>query len=276
MTDPFEFFVKFWGVRGSIACPGAGTVRYGGNTSCLEIRCGADRLIIDGGTGLRDLGYELARDPPKRIDLFFTHTHFDHVCGVPFFKPAYMHGTRVDFWAGHLPPETPLIHVLREMMVAPLFPVPLGCFHDCRFHDFRCGAPMHPLPGVVLRTCRLNHPNGACGYRIEYAGKSICVVTDTEHVPGTVDPTIVEFVAGADIMIYDATYTDEEFPRYVSWGHSTWQQAVRIGIAAGVRTVVPFHHDPSHDDDFLDRQAAEAERIKPGTVFAREGLILRP
>src|SRR3546814_1922262 len=139
MSGTREFFVKFWGVRGSIACPGARTVRYGGNTACIEVRCGGSRIIIDGGTGLRDLGHENARDLPPRIDLFFTHTHSDHVCGVPFFKPAYMKDTRIDFWAGHLPPETPLKHVLCEMMTAPLFPVPLQVFSDCRFHDFEIG-----------------------------------------------------------------------------------------------------------------------------------------
>lgn len=276
MSEPQDFSIKFWGVRGSIACPGSHTVRYGGNTACIEVRCGASRIIIDGGTGLRELGQELARDPPARIDLFFTHTHYDHVCGVPFFKPAYMENARIDLWAGHLSPDRSLKDVLCELMKAPLFPVPLQVFYDCQFHDFRCGTPIEPAPGVVLNTCRLNHPNGACGYRIEYAGKSVCIITDTEHVPGQRDQTIVEFVRGADIMVYDSMYTDEEFPRFVSWGHSTWQEALRIADAAQVRIAVPFHHDPSHDDDALDRLAALAHKARPGTVFAREGLVLRP
>ncbi|HET8727090.1 MAG TPA: MBL fold metallo-hydrolase [Alphaproteobacteria bacterium] len=280
MSDPREFFVKFWGVRGSIACPGPGTVRYGGNTPCIEIRCGDSRIIIDGGTGLRNLGTEIAREiaagGPARINLFFTHTHFDHVAGVPFFRPAYMEKIRVDFWAGHLTPEKPLRQVLCDVMAAPLFPVPVDVFCDCQFHDFACGTPLHPAPGVEMTTCRLNHPNGACGYRIDYAGKSVCVITDTEHVAGTLDRTIVDFVRGADIMIYDAMFTDEEFPKFVSWGHSTWQEALRVADAAGVGVAVPFHHDPNHDDAFLDRLSAKAEKIRPGTVFAREGLVLRP
>jgi len=276
MSHRREFFIKFWGVRGSLACPGPGTVRYGGNTSCMEVRCGSHRLIFDGGTGLRALGCELARDLPPRIDVFFTHTHFDHVCGVPFFKPAYMQGTRVEFWAGHLLPERTLKHVLCEMMTAPLFPVPLEVFARSRFHDFPCGTTLRPAPGVVLTTCRLNHPNRACGYRIDYAGKSICIITDTEHVPGRLDETIVEFVRNADIMVYDAMFTDEEFPAYVNWGHSTWQEALRVAEAAGVGVAVPFHHDPDHDDAFLDHLSELASAIRPGTVFAREGLVLAP
>lgn len=276
MTDRRDFSIKFWGVRGSIPCPGPRTVRYGGNTSCIEIRCGQHRMIFDGGSGLRELGLELVRDPPDRVDLFFTHTHYDHVCGVPFFKPAYLGATRIDFWAGHLPPGMSLRQVLCEVMAAPLFPVPLTCFRDCQFHDFPCGDVLQPVPGVDLRTCRLNHPNGACGYRIDYRGRSVCIITDTEHVPGTLDQTVVDFVRSADIMIYDATYTDEEFPKYVTWGHSTWQEALRVADAAGVRVAVPFHHDPNHDDAFLDRIEAAAAAVRPGTVFAREGLVLHP
>jgi phosphoribosyl 1,2-cyclic phosphodiesterase len=276
MTGSRDFFIKFWGVRGSIASPGPRTVRYGGNTSCIEVQCDETRVIFDGGTGLRDLGDVLACNPPERIDLFLTHTHHDHVAGVPFFKPAYMAGTRVDFWAGHLPPETPLQEVMRRLMQAPLFPVPIDRLGDCRFNSLVRGAPIQPGPGIELKPCPLRHPNGACGYRISYAGKSICIITDTEHVPGTLDQTIVDFVRGADIMVYDAMFTDEEFPQFITWGHSTWQEALRIADAAGVRVVVPFHHSPSHDDDCLDRLAEIAQTIRRGTVFASEGLVLHP
>lgn len=274
MNSSSDFFIKFWGVRGSIACPGPRTVKYGGNTSCVEIRCGDHRIIIDGGTGLRELGYELSKSLPPKIDIFFTHTHFDHVAGVPFFKPAYMPDTRVDFWAGHLMPEKTLRGVLCEMMMAPLFPVPINVFCGCQFRDFACGSTLTPAPGVTLTTCPLNHPNGACGYRIDFQGKSICVITDTEHVPGKPDQTVIDFVRGADIMIYDSMFTDEEFPKFVSWGHSTWQEALRIADAAGVRLAVPFHHDPHHNDEFLDDLEARADAIRPGTIFAREGLVL--
>lgn len=272
-----DFFVRFWGVRGTVACPGPATMRYGGNTSCLEVRCGGRLLIFDGGTGLRPLGHSLDAKGAVDADLYFTHTHFDHIQGVPFFSSAYKPTNRLRCWAGHLTPDFSLKGVLSGMMQAPLFPVPLSILSaDISFHDFVCGETLTPVPGVTLRTAPLNHPNRATGYRVEYQGKSICYVTDTEHVPGTPDARILELIAGADIVIYDSTYTDEEYSRFKGWGHSTWQEGVRLCDAASARRLVVFHHDPAHDDVFMDRIAAEAERARPGTVVAREGLTLTP
>ncbi|MEQ8967618.1 MAG: MBL fold metallo-hydrolase [Azospirillaceae bacterium] len=276
MTEDTDFHVRFWGVRGSIACPGPETVRYGGNTACLEVRVGGHRLIIDGGTGLRPLGNEIAKESPGELDVFFTHAHFDHVCGVPFFKPAYMTSTRLRFWAGNLLPETTLETTLCHLMIAPLFPVPIHVFTACNFRDFAVGQPMEVRPGVSLNTCRLNHPNGACGYRIDYGGRSLCIITDTEHVAGELDRTIVEFVRDADIMVYDAMFTEEEYRQHVGWGHSTWEQALRVADAANVRQVALFHHSPDHDDRAMERIEAAAAAARPGTVAAREGMILRP
>jgi phosphoribosyl 1,2-cyclic phosphodiesterase len=129
---------------------------------------------------------------------------------------------------------------------------------------------------VTLRTAPLNHPNRATGYRIEYQGKSICYVTDTEHVPGAPDANVLSLIDGADLVIYDSTYTDEEYPRFKGWGHSTWQEGARLCDAAKAKRLVIFHHDPAHDDAFMDGIAADAERVRPGTVVAREGLTLSP
>jgi phosphoribosyl 1,2-cyclic phosphodiesterase len=271
------FSVRFWGVRGSIPCPGPDYVRYGGNTSCVEIRCGDRLLIFDGGTGLRALGKDLEPQAPLDADLFFSHTHFDHVSGLPFFKPLFGAANRFRLWAGHLLPGRSLREVLCDMMVAPLFPVPIEAFAaETSYRDFEAGETLHPQPGIVLRTARLNHPNGATGYRIDHAGKSLCYVTDTEHVPGRPDPNILALIQGADLVIYDGTYTDAEFPKFASWGHSTWQEGVRLAEAAGAGRLVVFHHDPGHDDAFMDQVAAEAERARPGTIVAREGLVLAP
>jgi phosphoribosyl 1,2-cyclic phosphodiesterase len=276
MSHADDFYIKFWGVRGSIACPGPETVRYGGNTSCAEVGVGSELLVLDGGTGLREFGQRLNKARPPRVDIFFTHVHWDHIAGIPFFAPAYAKDIEVHFWAANLMPERTLKGVLCEQMLEPLFPVPASVFENCHYHDFPCGTPIEPRPGVALNTCRLNHPNRACGYRIDYAGKSICFITDTEHPAEGVDETIAGFVRDADIMVYDAMFTEEEYPRFVSWGHSTWEQAVKLGEAAGVGTVVLFHHDPNHDDDFLDRIGREAEAMRPGTLVAREGLALHP
>ena len=276
-TLSHEFTVRFWGVRGSIPCPGPETVRYGGNTSCIEMRCGDRLLIFDAGTGLRPLGAHLDALGAVKADLFFTHTHFDHICGLPFFSSAYAKTNHLQFWAGHLLPDHTLRYVLSEMMMAPLFPIPISVLGaDITFHDFRAGETLDPGDGIVIRTVPLNHPNGATGYRVEYAGKSVCYVTDTEHVPGTPDRNVLGLIAGADLVIYDSTYTDDEYPNHVGWGHSTWQEGVRLADAANVKRLVIFHHDPGHDDATMDAIAAAANKARPGTLVAHEGMILKP
>jgi phosphoribosyl 1,2-cyclic phosphodiesterase len=276
-TAPGDFLVRFWGVRGSIAAPDPSTARYGGNTSSIEVRCGARLLLFDAGTGLRYLGARLLAEGPLDADLFFTHTHFDHVCGLPFFKPFFQPQNRFRLWAGHLGADLTLHRTLCEFMMAPLFPVPPEVFRArIEYRDFAAGETLTPASGVRLRTAALNHPDGATGYRIEYAGKSVCYVTDTEHVPGSPDRDVLALIEGADIVIYDSMYTDEEYAQsYVGWGHSTWQEAVRLGKAAGVKQLVLFHHNPDHDDDRLDAIGREATAAFPGTLIAREGLELR-
>jgi phosphoribosyl 1,2-cyclic phosphodiesterase len=278
MVRTGDVSIRFWGVRGSIACPGPETVRYGGNTSCVEIRCGDRLVIMDGGTGLREFGNELLKDGGTiEADLFYSHTHFDHICGLPFFAPCYARGNKINLWAGHLVPENQLETVLCGMMMAPLFPVPMALLNpQVSFNDFTCGETLTPHPGIVLKTAPLNHPNRATGYRVEYGGKAIAYITDTEHRTDGLDQNILGLVDGADMMIYDSTYTDAEYPSHVDWGHSTWQEGVRLANAAKVETLVVFHHDPSHDDAFMDRVATEAAVLRPGTVVAREGMVLRP
>ena len=281
MTAGADFYVRFWGVRGSIACPGEEYQRYGGNTACLEIRYGDQLLVFDAGTGLRRLGAHLAVNgtPPDGLigDLFLTHTHHDHIVGLPFFVPMFNPKNRIRIWAGHLGDSDTLHDILCRFMAAPLFPVPPKVFAaDVSYHDFSSGETLQPRPDIRLRTAPLNHPNGATGYRIEANGKSICYVTDTEHRQDGLDQNILGLVEGADVMIYDCSYTDEEYPRFKGWGHSTWQEGVRLCDQAGVQRLVVFHHDPSHDDEFMDRIADEAERRRPGTIVAKEGDEIHP
>jgi phosphoribosyl 1,2-cyclic phosphodiesterase len=277
-TAADDFLVRFWGVRGSIATPGPSTARYGGNTSSIEVRCGGRPLMLDAGTGLRYLGAKLLAEAPLDADIFFTHTHFDHVCGLPFFKPFFQPQNSFRLWAGHLGGGMTLHRVLREFMMAPLFPVPPEIFKaGIEYRDFKGGETLTPSEGVTVRTAVLNHPDGATGYRIEYGGKSICYVTDTEHVPGSPDRNVLSLIEGADIAIYDCMYTDDEYAKsYVGWGHSTWQEAVRLCKPAGVKKLVVFHHDPDHDDDRMDAIGREVAAAMPGAVVAREGMELRP
>jgi phosphoribosyl 1,2-cyclic phosphodiesterase len=167
--------------------------------------------------------------------------------------------------------------VLNEFMMSPLFPVPPEVFRaEIAYRDFVAGDTLAPAPGVRLRSVALNHPDGATGYRIECGGRSLCYLTDTEHVPGSLDRGILELIAGADLVIYDCMYTDDEYPRYVGWGHSTWQEGVRLCRAAGARRLAVFHHDPDHDDDMLDAIAREVDKALPGSVVAAEGMRLEP
>ena len=277
-VQPDDFTVRFWGVRGSIACPGPETARYGGNTSSLEVRCGGRLLLFDGGTGIRYLGNLLAAETPIDADLFLTHTHFDHVCGLPFFRPFFDPRNTFRLWAGHLADGLTLRRVLFEFMMTPLFPVAPDVFRaNVSYREFTAGNTLSPAPGITLRTAPLNHPNGATGYRIEYGGRSVCYLTDTEHVPGAPDRHILSLIADADLVIYDCMYTDAEHADgHVGWGHSTWQEGVRLCRAANAKRLVVFHHDPDHDDDALDAIGREVEGAMPGALLAREGMLLRP
>lgn len=280
---PYNCFqIKFWGVRGSIPCPGSETVRYGGNTSCVEMQVGRERLIFDGGTGLHLLGQSLMAESPVKAHLFFTHSHWDHIQGFPFFTPAFIRGNTFNIYAVPSPNGATIKQRLHDQMLHPNFPVPLQIMRaDLEFYNLEMGETLH-YGDVSVETRPLNHPGEAVGYRVNWQGLSAAYITDTEHFPDRLDDNVLALAWQADVMIIDATYTDEEYndPKYskVGWGHSTWQQAVKIAQAAQVKQLVLFHHDPAHNDDFLDRIGEEARKILPQTILAREGLSieLRP
>lgn len=272
-----DFFVRFWGVRGSIAVGSPEVVRYGGNTSCLEIRCGNRLLIFDGGTGVRGLGNRLRPEMPVSGDIFLSHTHYDHVCGLPHFCPFFDPRSQFRVHAGHVTDTYGIRGVLKMMMTSPLFPVPLEIFQaQMTYRDFHQGEDLDLGDGIVVKTVALSHPDKATGFRVEFNGKSICYITDTEHPADGCAPALVEFLRGADIVIYDSMYTPEEYPMRRGWGHSTWAAGVALCEAAGATTFVVFHHDPDHDDIIMDALAQEVAVARPGTIVAREGLVMRP
>ncbi len=274
MAGKQDFNVTFWGVRGSIACSGPETQRYGGHTSCIEMWCGDRLLVFDAGTGARPLGLSLDEKTsgPFKLDHFFSHTHWDHIVGLPFFCPAYGKGNEIRIWAGHLLPSSDIEAVLRQAMTEPLFPVPLDVFHaEISFQDFTAGETLDLGDGIVVRTATLNHPNEATGYRVEFNGHSACYVTDTEHIPGKHDENVLGLIEGADLVIYDGTYCDDEFLDYEGWGHSTWQEGVRLAQQANVKQLAIFHHDPGRSDDALDAIGKEAASHFSGAFIAKEG-----
>jgi phosphoribosyl 1,2-cyclic phosphodiesterase len=270
--------VRFWGVRGSIPCPGPETVGYGGNTSCVEIRCGDQVLIFDAGTGLRPLGSALiaaGKVTDTDTDIFLSHCHIDHMFGLPFFLPLHAEGYRLRIWAGNLKPAGGVEDAVRKMMSHPLFPIEIDIAKsNVEFCDFSAGETLHPRPGITLRTAPLKHPGGATGYRVEFAGRSIAYLTDTEMTDGPIDPAIVALAKCASLVIIDSTYTDAELPSHAGWGHASWQQCIRLANAAGAQKLCLYHHDPDHDDNVMDEIAAAASAARPGTIVAKEGLCI--
>jgi phosphoribosyl 1,2-cyclic phosphodiesterase len=280
-TNPSnEFLIQFWGVRGSIPSPGSDTVGYGGNTSCVDMRIGGKHLIFDGGTGLRVLGKSLLKQSPIEAYVFFTHYHWDHIQGIPFFFPYFSPQDRFHIH-GQVPPEGELMTMERHFKERVLHvnsPVPIADISaDLRFHDIVCGEAFQ-LDDITIETKPLNHPNGAMGYRVSWRGYTAVYCTDTEHLPDRLDENVLHLARDADVFIYDAMYTDAEYhnpksPK-VGWGHSTWQEGVRVAEAAGVKQLVIFHHEPNHSDAFLDTLSTEVLATSPTAVMAKEGLIL--
>lgn len=264
-----ELAVTFWGVRGSLATPGRATAKYGGNTSCVEVRAGEERIVFDMGSGLRLLGASLAGRRSVKATFFLSHYHWDHILGLPFFGPAYdaaselvVHGaTRLG---------KSVREILAGQMINPYFPVGLGEMQaTLQFRTIESGARVRVGPATVLAR-ELCHPGGALGFRVECGSSSVVYATDFEHGCGG-DDALVELARDTDLLIYDATYTVPEYRSHKGWGHSTWSAGTRLARAAGARRLVLFHHDPAHDDAAIDDIVRQARVKFPRTEAAREG-----
>lgn len=301
--------VRFWGVRGSIPSPGPTTAKYGGNTACIEIRVGEEEriVIVDAGSGIRALGnYMMGNDLPKgpmSADIFLSHTHWDHIMGYPFFTPIYIPGTSLRVHGPVSFEDDPLEEVVGGQMKYRYFPVNMGeLASDIEYVRLKEDPNIDMGNGLRLSTKLLNHPITSLGYRFEFNGKVVCTCYDTEPFRNLfiTDPenpaydeamaiegeevaheqnlAIEQFFAGADLLIYDAQYTQEEYATRVNWGHTTMEYAIAAANRAGVKKLAMFHHDPDRTDDTLD----EFSKIycEPGkygeteVFFAREGMEL--
>ncbi|PBB20599.1 MBL fold metallo-hydrolase [Mesorhizobium sp. WSM4313] len=273
--DDDVFLVRFWGVRGSISVSGPDFSRYGGNTICIEMRCGKHTLLFDAGSGLRPAGWALRASGVTDFDLFFTHCHYDHIIGLPAFKPIYDRSVKVRLWSGHLAGRMTTRQMVDEFMRPPWFPVRLDvCKASLDYCDFVSGDVLRPREGVVIRTGSLTHPGGCIGYRVEWGGRVVAVITDTEHESGKLDQAVLGLIEDADLVIYDCAYTEEEMERYRGNGHSTWQQGVRLCEAARARELALVHHDPARTDEELDEIEKLAKNRFAGSFAARDGQTL--
>jgi phosphoribosyl 1,2-cyclic phosphodiesterase len=299
--------IKFWGVRGSIPCPGPNTMKYGGNTACLELYFPSinRRIIIDAGSGLRDLGnFMMASDFKKgsiSTDIFLTHTHWDHIMGFPFFTPIYVPGTVIRVHGPVSFAGDTLEKIVGGQLTYRYFPVrqaELAAsieYHDLKEGEFDLG------DGITVTAKYLNHPILCLGYRFAWQGKSICTAYDTEPFRNVFctnpeDPSyhqgmaiegelvareqnsiLAQFFSGADLLVHDTQYTEAEYTnRYLGWGHSSLEHAISEATQAGVKALALFHHDPMRTDDQIDalseKYCARAGQGTPEIFFAREGM----
>ena len=273
-----DFAVRFWGVRGSIPVPGPDTAGIGGNTSCVEIRCGEHIIIFDAGTGLRLLGNSLMRQMPVDVHLFFSHVHWDHIQGFPFFAPAFIPGNRIFMYGGKNVSGT-VETALAGQMEMPNFPVHLSMLPaKLAFNDLHEGEVVDIGSGCTVTNAAGNHPGGVYAYRVDYRGKSVIYATDTEHysIP---DPKLVALAKNADVLIFDTMYTPEEYagvggmPK-TGWGHSHFEAGVALCKAANIKHYVLFHHDPAQTDAMVREKERRTQAIFPSAEAAYEGLTL--
>lgn len=290
-----ELRIKFWGVRGSYPTPGAGTIRYGGNTSCVEISAGGRTIILDAGTGIIPLGRELMqRKRPLELILLFSHLHHDHTQGFPFFIPAYVPNTHLHIFGPGGTPET-VKHVLEHNQSAETFPLSLRDMASVKHiesvresqvivwdeENVRVVGSASGLSSeaVVIRIHKsYAHPGGVYIYRISWRGKSVVYATDTEGYVG-MDRKLVAFAHDADVLIHDAQYSEEHyrgmlagFPSTQGYGHSTAIMAAEVAASAETGELVLFHHDPAYTDDWVAAQEAAAKNLFPDSRAAFESM----
>jgi phosphoribosyl 1,2-cyclic phosphodiesterase len=269
--------LKFWGVRGSIPVPERGFLKYGGNTSCIEISTDEGKLLIfDCGTGLRNLGKVLIEGSKEgRIEahILLSHLHWDHTQGLPFFSPLYGKDNSFTFY-GRKYKNSKFSDKVQFQMSDIYFPVPMNKLPS-HINFVEIESESIYIGNTRIDTRLLRHPGGVLGFRIEYKGKLITYATDNEPRKGHVDQNLLYLAGNTDILIFDSQYTPEEYESGKrGWGHSTWLEAVKVSKQAGVKKLILFHHDPNHNDKFVDDIVERARGHFENTIGAKEGMEL--
>ena len=267
--------IRFWGVRGSIPCGAAPYSRYGGDTSCVSVSIDDLFLVFDAGSGLRACGQFAQRQGIRKTHLFLSHMHMDHILGLPFYLPLWdkqaqieIHGVALEAYGGVRP-------LLKQAFLAPVFPVPLeGFLAQVTYLDHGVGQVIPLTSTVSVTTTALDHPNGSVAYRLSDGKRAVCYVTDTGHLTGALREGALALMAGADLVIYDASFTPEERVGKEHWGHSTWVEGIALCQGAGAKALCLFHHDPDHEDDQMDRIAAQAKGAWDQVIVAKQGMVL--
>ena len=294
-----KFSLRFWGVRGSYAVSHRGALKYGGNTSCVEVIAGNHRIIFDAGTGIIGLGKELLKknQGPLSLNLFLSHTHHDHLSGFYFFDPLFDQRNRINIF-GPRSGKRSLAETLRAAMEPALFPIGLDALDAKRVICSLVGgesielrdnrqAPRitktvslrdnHNEQPMILTHSSPAHPNGVILYRVFFKRKSVVYATDLEEAPGGY-PDVIEFARDTDVLIHDAQYLESEYASAANprkgWGHSTVESATEVAKKAGVKRLVLFHHEPTHDDRCIDQILRLARRRFPATTVAAEGMVI--
>ncbi len=269
--------LRFWGVRGSIPSPGPHTLAVGGNTSCLSIECAGHLFIVDAGTGIVGLGQHLEAEERAQIrgSIFLTHYHWDHIQGLPFFMPAFREKNRFSVY-GAANSRFSLHDILADQMQPPYFPISIDELDGLvTFNPVKAGDEFRFGDHITVRTSRLNHPNGAIGYRFETPRATVCIVSDHEHPADELDPDVIAFARDADILVHEAPYHPEEKRgEKAGWGHSSWEEATLTAKAANVGRLFLTHHEPERSDPEVFHILAMARRIFPETEVATERTVI--
>jgi phosphoribosyl 1,2-cyclic phosphodiesterase len=256
--------IRCWGARGSIPVSGKDYLRYGGNTTCLEIRNNRDDiLLVDAGSGIREAGNAFLADGRRDFTLLLTHAHWDHIMGFPFFKPLYRHDATINIWGCPFAQDS-IREMLARVMFAPYFPIKYDDIHANVTYAEIC-IETYQLGDLTITPIALSHPNQGTGYKFSEAGRTFVFLTDNElglqHEGGLSYDNYIEFCHGADLLIHDAEYLDEEYPKRRGWGHSTIEQATSLALDAGVKQLGLFHHNQERIDTEVDNLVALSRRI---------------